>query len=85
MTELTLPDLCRILETTAGKPDRDTIPAGNVLDTSFEDLGYDSLAVLQLAVRIELECGVKVAEDRLPELTTPRAVLKLVNGRHPTR
>jgi act minimal PKS acyl carrier protein len=91
MTGLTPPDLWRMLEAVAGVPDDRAgpaelaEPAEDRLDASFEDLGYDSLAVLQLAVRIELECGVGVPEDRLPELTTPRAVLTFVNGQCPAR
>lgn len=81
MTGLTPPDLWRMLESVAGAPDGRAEQVEDRLDASFEDLGYDSLAVLQLAVRIELECGVGVPEDRLPDLTTPRAVLTFVNSR----
>ncbi len=84
MTVLTPPVLWRILETAAG-PAEPGAAGGPMLDATFETLGYDSLAILQLAVGIELECGFVIDEEELPRLRTPRAVLELVNSAPPAR
>lgn len=83
MTSLTPQQLWRILDNAAGQPDPVQEPGQDPLDTPFEDLGYDSLALLQLAVGIELECGIEIAEGQLPRLTTPRAMMAFVNGQCP--
>ncbi|WP_406474333.1 acyl carrier protein [Streptomyces platensis] len=79
MTEMTLNDLRRILTTCAGEVDA-ADPAGDILDTPFEDLGYDSLARMESAAVIEREYGVAVADERIAEAPTPRALLDVVNS-----
>lgn len=52
---------------------------GDVLDVSFTDLGYDSLAVLQTTGHIEGAYGLVLDEDAVSEADTPRKFLDLVN------
>ncbi|ARZ66343.1 acyl carrier protein [Streptomyces sp. HU2014] len=78
-TTMTLDDLHRILAVCGGASE--SWPAGeDVHDRPFEELGYDSLALLEAAVRIENEFGVQVPDEVIPQLTSPRDVLDLVNG-----
>ncbi|OLR89622.1 hypothetical protein BJP25_05795 [Actinokineospora bangkokensis] len=49
------------------------------LDTTFEELGYDSLALLETLSRIERSHGVSLPDEVIGELTTPRSFLDLVN------
>lgn len=76
--QLTLADLTRILRESAGE-DEGVDLDGDILDTTFTDLGYDSLALLEAASRVERELGVKLSEDTVGEAETPRLFLALVN------
>ncbi|WP_336053789.1 acyl carrier protein [Streptomyces sp. CA2R101] len=48
---------------------------------SFEDLGYDSLALLETQSRISQEYGVALPEEDLADIRTPQALVEYVNGR----
>ena len=79
VSEMTLEELRAILVECAGE-DEEIDVSGDIAQTDFADLGYDSLALLEMASRIERTRGVRIADDLVPELRTPRAVLDLVNG-----
>ncbi|SEF85553.1 act minimal PKS acyl carrier protein [Thermomonospora echinospora] len=76
--ELTLPDLRRILREAAGVNEGTDLD-GEILDLDFEDLGYDSLALLETGARIEREYGVRLEDDAITSARTPRALLTVVN------
>jgi act minimal PKS acyl carrier protein len=78
--EFTLDDLKRILRASGGESDI-TSQEGDISDVTFSDLGYDSLAVLELASRIEEEYGVAVPDSAVQELPTPAATIAFVNER----
>ncbi len=71
-------DLRRILTACAGEDESISL-SGDYLDLEFTDLGYDSLALMEIAARINQEYAVAVSEDEMTELATPRAVLDRVN------
>ena len=74
-----LADLRRILREGAGA-DEGVDLDGEILDTAFDDLGYDSIALMETAARITRETGTPIDDDALTPATTPRALLALVNG-----
>jgi len=74
MSALTLPDLTRILAACAGE-DEATDLAGDILDIPFADLGYDSLALLETAARVEQDFGIKLTDEAVATLETPRGFL----------
>jgi act minimal PKS acyl carrier protein len=74
----TLADLCRILTEVAGTEQGVDLD-GDILDTPFEDLGYDSLALLETSARIGQEFGRVLSDDAVVEALTPRIMLDLVN------
>ncbi|MEU9013882.1 acyl carrier protein [Streptomyces sp. NPDC048479] len=78
-TEFTIDDLRRILREGAGTEEGVDLDA-DILDTAFEELGYESLALLETCGRIEREYGVTLDDDALAEARTPRALLGLVHG-----
>jgi minimal PKS acyl carrier protein len=78
MSEFTLDDLVRILRSAAG--DAGSLD-GDILDTAFDDLGYDSLALLETVSRIERETGASIPDEAVQKMPTPRAALDYVNGR----
>ena len=74
-----LTELRRILRDNAGVEAGVDLD-GEILDTSFEELGYDSLAVLETAARITQEYGVPIDDDTLSVATTPRELLALIGS-----
>ncbi|MEH6374640.1 acyl carrier protein [Streptomyces sp. KLMMK] len=75
----TLADLKRILLEGSGAPEGGGLD-GDILDTEFSDIGYDSLALLETTSRIEREYGIELDEDVIGDATTPRAFLDAVTG-----
>ncbi|MBP2585749.1 acyl carrier protein [Streptomyces sp. PvR006] len=51
----------------------------SVLDTEFTDLGYDSLTVYEIVVRIQDDFPVTVPDEKLDELKTPAALIAYVS------
>lgn len=76
--EFTLQDLKRILLDGAGA-DESVDLDGDILDTDFEQLGYESLALLETGGRIEREYGVELHDEIFTENPTPRTLLAAVN------
>ncbi|SNX63784.1 act minimal PKS acyl carrier protein [Streptomyces sp. TLI_55] len=76
----TLDDLKRILLEGSGAPEGGGLDgdAQDVLDTEFSDIGYDSLALLETASRIEREYGIDLDESLIGDATTPRAFIDAV-------
>ncbi|MGW2057875.1 acyl carrier protein [Streptomyces sp. NPDC001840] len=78
-TTVTLADLTRMLRESAGEEEGVDLD-GDVLDTPFIDLGYDSLALLQVIGLIQREYGIAIPDDAVAEAETPGALLALVNA-----
>lgn len=53
---------------------------GDILDTGFEDLGYESLALLETSGRIERDYGISLDESTLAVSSTPRELIQAVNA-----
>lgn len=53
------------------------LPA-DFLDTPFPDLDFDSLAVLEIATRVQHDYNLAIPDEAVAELTTPRNVLDYV-------
>ena len=77
--EVTIEDLKRILRESAGT-DENVDLDGEILDTDFDVLGYDSLALLETAARIMREYNVTFDDEAATSARTPRQFLKVVNG-----
>jgi minimal PKS acyl carrier protein len=77
--EVTVEDLKRILRESAGGGEEVDLD-GEILDTDFDVLGYDSLALLETAARITREYGVTLDDEAVTSARTPRRFLKFVNG-----
>ncbi|GGT26645.1 acyl carrier protein [Streptomyces chromofuscus] len=75
----TLDDLKRILLESAGA-DENVDLDGDILDTDFEELSYESLAILETCGRIERDYGISLDDGVVTEAKTPRALLEIVNA-----
>lgn len=80
ITTFTLDDLRRIMRKAAGDSDVADLD-GDILDTSFADLGYDSLALLECSSRIERQYQITLADDIVSLCSGPRELLTHVNDR----
>ena len=78
-TQLTIDDLKKIMRECAGEDDAVSLD-GDILDTSFLDLGYDSLALLETAALVKRQYGVTVSDEDLHGIDTPREFLAKVNS-----
>ena len=76
---MTLDELLDILRECGGPPD--PVDEGvDRLDVEFVYLGYDSLALLEAAARVERERGVRLTDDEVGAARTPRALLTMINS-----
>ena len=78
-TAFTLEALKRILLEGAGASE-DVDLDGDILDTDFEALGYESLALLETGGRIEREYDITLDDSVLSGATTPKALIEAVNA-----
>ncbi|CAM3541662.1 acyl carrier protein [Kibdelosporangium persicum] len=78
--KFTIEDLKSILRECAGEDEGVDLDS-HILDTEFEELGYESLAIFETTSRIEREYGISLGDDALNEASTPRALLDIVNAR----
>lgn len=79
MARFTLDDLKQALREAAGE-DESVDLDGDILDTEFGELGYDSLAILETASHIERGFGVQLPEDEVGKLQTPGEFIDFVNS-----
>jgi act minimal PKS acyl carrier protein len=78
-THLTVDDLKRILREVAGADETVDFDA-DILDTTFPDLGYDSLALLETGSRIQRDFAVALDDETVTSAQTPRALPDAVNA-----
>jgi act minimal PKS acyl carrier protein len=79
MARFTLDDLRQALRTAAGE-DESVDLDGDILDTDFGDLGYDSLAILETASLVERNFDVQLPDDDVGVQHTPRTFTDFVNS-----
>ncbi len=77
--QFTFEDLRRILFEGAGAAEGVTA-SGDTVDTTFEALGYDSLALLETGSRIEREFAITLDESAVTQAVTPRDLIAVVNS-----
>ncbi|MBO8192085.1 acyl carrier protein [Streptomyces oryzae] len=80
MSEFTQRELAEKLLECAGEAEDVDITDEAALDVPFLELGYDSLALLQVTGVIKREYGVELSDDAVVEAETPRLLLKMINA-----
>jgi act minimal PKS acyl carrier protein len=75
---ITIDDVRRILVACAGEGTWKLW--GDISGVEFEDLGYDSLALMETAARIEDEFAVRIPENDMASVRTPGELVELVNA-----
>lgn len=76
----TLDDLREVMRACGGVEEGVDLD-GDIADVSFEELGYDSLAVLEMAAKLQNHLGVVIPDEMAEELLTPRALTEFVDVR----
>lgn len=72
-------DLRSILVEAAGSTEEAEL-SHEIIDTDLYDLGYDSLALMEMAARIKERFAVEISDDEVTHLRTFRLVLNYVNA-----
>ncbi|GAB7104196.1 acyl carrier protein [Streptomyces phaeofaciens JCM 4814] len=80
MSQFTVEHLKALLEQAAGQDADAPALTADTLDSSFGDLGYDSLAMLEVASLAQRQCGITLEDEAVSDADTPRKLLTLVNG-----
>ncbi|MEU1821016.1 MULTISPECIES: acyl carrier protein [Streptomyces] len=78
MSVFTIDELIRIMRECAGEDEAGDLTP-DVADQDFDLLGYDSLALMATASRVEREHGLRLPEEEMAEIRTPAAFVALVN------
>lgn len=78
MSQFTLDDLRDIMRRSAGVDESVDLDA-DIQRTSFTDLGYDSLALLEVFAQIRTGRGVVIPDDAVGEVETPADLVGYVN------
>ncbi len=79
MQEFTLDDLRAIMRSSAGVEEGIDLD-GNIAEREFSAMGYDSLALLEIAGQLERRYGFPVPEEFAAEMDTPAEVVAFVNS-----
>ena len=75
----TLDSLRRIMDATGGADDGVDL-GGDIGATEFTDLGFDSLAMLEIQARVKQELGISFPEDSATLLLRPDDLVAYVNS-----
>ncbi|RSD19448.1 acyl carrier protein [Amycolatopsis eburnea] len=78
MSEFTMVELKEIMTASAGV-DEGVELDGDITGVEFSDLGYDSLALLELRSQVERRYGVVLPDEAVSETTTPGDAVAFVN------
>lgn len=76
---MTFEDLKAIVSRCVGELDEVDLTEAD-LGTAFTEIGYDSLAVLEIASQIQREYGLQIPDEAIEAMDTPKAVIDYVNS-----
>jgi minimal PKS acyl carrier protein len=78
VSDFSMTELKEIMRAGAGVPD-DVDLDGDIADIEFDELGYDSLALLELISQFSRRYGVSIPDEALTEMPTPARALCYLN------
>jgi act minimal PKS acyl carrier protein len=80
MATFTQEDLVGCIRQAAGE-DGDLDLEGDIAEVTFADLGYDSVAMLEVTLLVERRLGISLPDDqdRTGKSATPKKFVELVN------
>jgi act minimal PKS acyl carrier protein len=80
MTEFSITELRGVVRACVGEHDAAELDEA-ALDTEFADIGLDSLVVFEVATRLQDDRHIRISDDELEQVRTPRDLIDLVNGK----
>lgn len=80
MSQFTVDDLRKIIDSCLGG-DGAALVTDATVDTELDDLGYDSLAIYELVLKLQDDLHISITDEEIDELRTPRAVIDFINRR----
>ncbi|MFW5415193.1 acyl carrier protein [Nocardiopsis sp. CNT-189] len=80
MSEFTLQELRNVVKAAVNADDLGEI-GEETLDTEFIELGYDSLALLEVLSVIQREYGLRLPDEATESMQTPGEALAYINER----
>ena len=80
MTGFTLVKFQRVVESCVGVDSSVELTADH-LDTELVDLGLDSLTVYEVVTLLQDDLRIRISDDEIDAIKTPRALIDFVNGR----
>lgn len=78
MATFTLADLVTYIRLAAGEDETLDLD-GHIDETTFAELGYDSIAMVEVTVLVERELGITLPEEKTDKDTTPKQFVDVVN------
>lgn len=81
---MTFDELRTMMREAAGEGDGVDLD-GDILQTPFAELEFDSLALMEVAARIKQEHGIEITDEVLGDLKTPQMMLDHVNAQPAVR
>ncbi|MFD9904173.1 acyl carrier protein [Streptomyces sp. NPDC059063] len=78
MATFTQADLVGYIRRAAGE-DEGLDLDGDIGETAFADLGYDSVAMVEVTLLVERELGISLPEEKTSKDATPKEFVALVN------
>ncbi|MBA9005519.1 MULTISPECIES: acyl carrier protein [Thermomonospora] len=79
MAQFTLDDVRRLIRACAGESGAEL--DGDIAQITFEELGYDSLAVLEMAAKVQQEYGIPMPDEAVEQMRTPQEAVDYISGR----
>lgn len=79
MSTMNIDDLKAVMNRCTGQLDGSELTAAD-LGTSFPEIGFDSLAVLEIASQIQREYGLQIPDEAIETMDCPQAVIDYVNA-----
>lgn len=78
MATFTLTDLVEYVRRGAGEDDP-LVLDGRTAETTFAELGYDSIAIMEVMLLVERDLGIKLPDEKADKNATPEQFVDLVN------
>lgn len=81
MDTLQLSNVIELLKVVGEQDDMVNISVSeNNVDSGFEELGYDSLALMSVVAQIEKDYGIDIGFTAITQAKTPRQLFELMRG-----
>ena len=78
MAGIELTQLVTLIRECAGDSDEYDLD-GDIIDVPFDQLGYDSIALMEVMSRLKQDHGIVVSEEAVRGIKTPRGALEAIN------